>query len=77
VDVVSDPLIGADRMFHLPATSARLMGVAAGADIVVEEVVDAATEEESTAALSFLAQAAMTIAQQARAGCVMRWGANM
>src|SRR2546423_6193419 len=64
-------------MLHFPATSARLIFAAAGAVFVVDEVVDATTLELSTAALSFLAQAAMTNAQQASAERVMRGDANM
>ena len=62
VGVVS-PLAGTEDMFHLPATSARLIG--AGAADVVEAVVDATVVEDvSTAALSFLAHPAISMAEQ-------------
>ncbi|HEY4672416.1 MAG TPA: hypothetical protein VIG78_10150, partial [Gemmatimonadaceae bacterium] len=65
VGVVS-PLAGTEDMFHLPATSARLIGAgAAGAADVVEAVDDATmVEVVSTAALSFLAHPAISVAQQ-------------
>jgi hypothetical protein len=75
---VAAPLVGTDRMFHLPATSARLIG--AGAIVVVElvEVVeDAIALVESTAALSFLAHAERTAALQHIAMRVVRCSVNM
>jgi hypothetical protein len=77
VGEVSVPLVGTERMFHFPATSARLIFADAGAALVVEAVVDAVVLLVSTAAFSFLAQAAMRNAEQASAGRVMRCNANM
>ena len=49
----------------------------AGAALVVDAVVDAELLLVSTAALSFLAQAAMRNAEQASVERVMRYDANM
>jgi hypothetical protein len=64
-------------MFHLPATSASLMG--AGAVVVVVEVVeeDAIALVLSTDALSFFAHPARTAAQQQIAMRVVRCGLNI
>jgi hypothetical protein len=59
-------------MFHLPATSASVIGAGAGV-VVVDGVVDAASEDESAAAFSFFVQAAAMSAQQTSAERVMLW----
>jgi hypothetical protein len=71
VGVVS-PVVGTELMFHVPATSARLIG--AGAVVVVEE---ATAVLVSTAALSFLAHPARTAAQAIIAMLVERWSVSM
>ena len=75
------PLIGTDRMFHLPATSARLSGAGV---VVVEVVVEEVAEVEdaiafvlSAEALSFFAHPARTAAQQQIAMRVVRCGMNI
>ncbi len=62
-------------MFHLPATSARF--TAPDVEVVVLAVEDAIAEEVSTAAFSFLAQAARTAAQQQSAMPVVRLTVSM
>src|SRR5687768_1519899 len=71
VGVVS-PLTGTARTFHLPATSARLIGAgaAAGAPAVSDAIV-------STAASSFLAHPARTMTERQTAKLVERRSANM
>src|SRR6266550_5479079 len=64
------PVVGTERMFHLPATSARLIGAGAGAAVVVED--DAIALVVSTAAFSFLAHPARTAAQRHNAMLVER-----
>jgi hypothetical protein len=76
VGVVS-PLAGTEDMFHLPATSARLTG--AGAAGIVVALVDDATviADVSTAALSFLAHPASSMAQQQSEMRVARCNVSM
>ena len=76
---VSVPLVGTARMFHLPATSARLRaaGAAGAAEVVVEAVEDAIALEVSTAAFSFLAHPARTAAQDQIAMRVVRCSVNI
>ena len=78
VGVVS-PVAGTDRMFHFPATSARLTGAGAvGAFAVVAAVEDAIVLLVSVAALfSFLAQPASTAAQHQSAMRVEWCSVNM
>ena len=73
------PLIGTDRMFHFPATSARLSGagVVVAVVVVVDEVEDAIALVLSTEALSFFAHPARTAAQQQIAMRVVRCGVNI
>ncbi len=73
------PLMGTDRMFHLPATSARLSGtgVVVVEVVVVEEVEDAIALVLSAEALSFFAHPARTAAQQQIAMRVVRCGMNI
>jgi len=79
--VVADvsPLIGTDRMFHLPATSARLSGagVVVVVAVVVEEVEDAIALVLSAEALSFFAHPARTAAEQQIAMRVVRCDMNI
>jgi len=72
---VSVPLVGTDRMFHLPETSARL--TAAGAAEVVEAVDEAIALLVSTAAFSFLAHPARAAAPRQIAMRVVRWSVNI
>ncbi|HZD84457.1 MAG TPA: hypothetical protein VE052_00995 [Gemmatimonadaceae bacterium] len=72
------PLIGTDRMFHLPATSARLTGAGVVVvDVVVEDVDDAIALVLSAEALSFFAHPARTAAQQQIAMRVVRCDMNI
>ncbi len=73
------PLIGTDRMFHLPATSARLSGagVVVVVAVVVEEVEDAIALVLSAEALSFFAHPARTAAEQQIAMRVVRCDMNI
>jgi uncharacterized protein YjeT (DUF2065 family) len=73
------PLNGTDRMFHLPATSARLSGagVVVVEVVVVEEVEDAIALVLSAEALSFFAHPARTAVQQQIAMRVVRCGVNI
>ena len=65
-------------MFHLPATSASLMGAGAVVVVVVEVVEeDAIALVLSTDALSFFAHPARTAAQQQIAMRVVRCGMNI
>ena len=65
-------------MFHLPATSASLMGAGAVVVVVVEVVEeDAIALVLSTEALSFFAHPARTAAQQQIAMRVVRCGVNI
>jgi hypothetical protein len=76
--VVADvsPVVGTDRMSHLPATSARLMG--AGATVVVADVVvEDATALVVSMAASFLAHPARAAAQQQIAMRVVRCSVNI
>jgi hypothetical protein len=73
VGVVS-PVTGTERMFHFPAKSARLTGVAAAVPLAVELAIMLLV---SAAALSFLAQPARTAAQPQSARRVERWSVNM
>jgi hypothetical protein len=78
--VVADvsPLIGTDRTFHLPATSASLSGAGVVVvEVVVEEVEDAIALVLSAEALSFFAHPARTAAQQQIAMRVVRCGMNI
>jgi len=78
VVVVVSPLIGTAFMFHLPATSARLIAPPALVDVVdavdgaIALVDDAIALEVSTAAFSFLAHPARTAAQEQSAMRVVR-----
>jgi uncharacterized protein YjeT (DUF2065 family) len=66
-------------MFHLPATSARLIGAGVvGVEVVVvEEVEDAIALVLSAEALSFFAHPARTAAQQQIAMRVVRCDMNI
>ena len=68
---VVSPFIGTARMFHFPATSARLTAPDV-AVVVVAVVEDAMAPEVSTAAFSFLAHPASTTAQVQSAMRVLR-----
>ena len=72
VAVVSVPVAGTARTFHLPATSARFTGAGAAGACVVEVVVEDAMLDVSTAASSFLAHPARTTAQRQMAMLVER-----
>src|SRR6267143_127344 len=74
---VSAPLVGTERTFHLPATSARLTGAGAGAVVVLAVVLALEEAVVSIAAFSFLAQAARTAALQHSAMRVVRCSVNM
>src|ERR1700704_5456551 len=78
VGVVSVPAVGTERMFHFPATSARLMGAGAGAGAgAVLVVLEDAIAIVSTAALSFLAHPVRTAAQRHSAMLVERCSGSM
>src|SRR5687767_12321850 len=70
VAVVSLPVVGTARTFHLPATSARLIVVGAGATWVVSAIV-------STAASSLLAHPTRTATQRHTAKLVERGSVSM